>query len=45
MSNYNHIPLTDDSRFSGGVDIGDAQKIKGYLASHIQKDYQLIALQ
>lgn len=30
MSNYNHIPLTDDSRFSGGVDIGDAQKIKGY---------------
>ena len=30
MSNCNHIPLTDDSRFSGGVDIGDAQKIKGY---------------
>ena len=30
MSNYNHIPLTDDSRFRGGVDIGDTQKIKGY---------------
>lgn len=29
MVNYNNIPLTDDTLFHGGVDIGDARKIKG----------------
>ena len=30
MVNYNNIPLTDDSLFHGGVDIGDAHRIKGF---------------
>ena len=30
MPNHKIIPMTDDARFHGGVNIGDMQKISGY---------------